>query len=121
LVGVWENNGYGFDMSAARRLVVNTWGKGRVTPGQLLGEPRCWATLDYTTRDDPDVAARVEWAPHRAGVAHGLGVWFDATLLDGGGVRGPLPDVGGGAGARRRAGAEVRALTAAAGGPSCGT
>src|SRR5262249_21503568 len=82
LVGVWEDSGYDFDLTAARRLVVNTWGKARVAPEQLLAEPRCWATLDYTTRDAPDVAARVERAPGRAGGARGLTVWFDTTLLD---------------------------------------
>ena len=83
LIGPWDNNGYNFDMAAARRLVVNTWSKQCVERTQLLVEPRCWATLDYTTRDDADVSGHIEWTAGRAGVAHGLSMWFDATLVDG--------------------------------------
>jgi protein arginine N-methyltransferase 1 len=83
LVDPWEKHNYGFDMGAARRLAVHTWGKGRVTPEQCLTEAHCWATLDYTTLDDPNVSAEIVWTPRRAGVAHGLSLWFEATLLDG--------------------------------------
>jgi protein arginine N-methyltransferase 1 len=82
-VGPWERNGFDFDMRAARRYVTNTWRKGRVGPEQLLVEPRCWATLDYTRVESTDVRAKVTWTVTRAGTAHGLAVWFDTTLTDG--------------------------------------
>lgn len=82
-VGSWEHNGFGFDMRAARRLVTNTWRKGRVKPDQLLVEPRRWATLDYTIVESPDVRADVTWTVEREGMAHGLLVWFDTRLADG--------------------------------------
>ena len=80
LVAPWDENSYGFDMQPARRIMTNTWCKGRVAPEQLLVEPKCWAKLDYATVDSPDVRAEVTWTVARAGTAHGLILWFDATL-----------------------------------------
>ena len=37
--GAWDDNGFGFDMEAARRIVINTWNQGRVTPDNLLTDP----------------------------------------------------------------------------------
>ncbi|PYV14678.1 MAG: hypothetical protein DMG07_11505, partial [Acidobacteria bacterium] len=82
-VDPWDDNGYGLDMQAARRLAVNTYHGGPVTPGHLLVEPKCWATLDYTTVESPDVGAPVSWVMERAGTVHGLILWFDTTLADG--------------------------------------
>ncbi len=61
----WENNGFDLDMRAARRMVTNTWRKGRVTPEQMLVEPRCWATLDYTPSGECG-------SPAREGLVDGL-------------------------------------------------
>ncbi len=80
----WDDNGYGLDMQAARRMVANTWRKGRVLPEQLLLAPQPWAVLDYATLESPHVpATTITWAAPRAGTAHGLCLWFDATLGDG--------------------------------------
>jgi protein arginine N-methyltransferase 1 len=83
LVAPWDENSYGLDMQPARQIVTNTWCKGRVAPEQLLVEPKCWATLDYTMVDSPHVGAHVTWTVARAGTAHGFLLWFDATLTDG--------------------------------------
>jgi protein arginine N-methyltransferase 1 len=82
-VDSWDDQRYGLDMQAARRMVINTWWKGRVAPEQLLVEPQCWATLDYATVESPNMNAAVTWTASRAGTAHGLIVWFDATLAEG--------------------------------------
>src|SRR5207302_5169206 len=74
------DDGYGFDMRAAHRVVVNSWRKARVLPDQLLVEPQCWATLDYTRIEDANVHGELTWTATRSGVAHGLCVWFDAEL-----------------------------------------
>lgn len=79
----WDTHRYGFDTRAARRIVLNTWCKARLTPEQLLVEPQSWATLDYPTLASPDVRADVTWVISRAGTGHGVGVWFDTTLLEG--------------------------------------
>lgn len=79
----WGENNYDLNLNPARQVIANTWHKDRVKPEQLLVEPRCWATLDYSTLESLDYRAEVTWTAERAGTAHGLGVWFDATLADG--------------------------------------
>jgi SAM-dependent methyltransferase len=79
----WDDNKYGLDLKAARGIVINTWRKSLVTSGQLITEPLCGATLDYTTVENPDMSFELTWASARAGIAHGLSVWFDAILIEG--------------------------------------
>jgi protein arginine N-methyltransferase 1 len=81
--GAWDNNGLGFDMDAARRLVVNTWTHARPTPDDLLTDPARWATLDYAVVEDPNVRARVTWTVTRSGTGHGLAAGFDRMMSDG--------------------------------------
>jgi len=82
-VAPWDADAHGFDQSAARRIVINTWRKARITPDQLLTEPQSWATLDYLTISNADVNAEVNCTVVRAGSAHGLNVWFDTVLAEG--------------------------------------
>jgi len=79
----WDLRPYGLDMQAARRIVSNTWSKRRVTPEQLLLEPRTWAVLDYATVESPDVSGVMTWTGTRPGTGHGLIVWFDTVLAEG--------------------------------------
>jgi len=83
IVSAWDDSEYGFDMKAARQIVTNIWSKGWVAPAQLLTTPQSWATLDYTTIESPDISAEINWDVARSGTAHGLSVWFDATLAEG--------------------------------------
>lgn len=83
LVGPWDENQYGLDMQAARRIVTNTWSKGRVTREQLLVEPQCCAMLDYAIVENRNVRAELSWPVVRAGTGHGLVIWFDSVLIDG--------------------------------------
>ena len=70
-------------LDMARRFVTNTWEKVRVKPEQLLTNPELWATVDYRTVSGSDVDGTTRLAVHRKGTAHGLAVWFDATLVGG--------------------------------------
>jgi protein arginine N-methyltransferase 1 len=79
----WDDNGFGLDMEAARRIVVNTWNKGRVTRDNLLTQPQRWATLDYAVVEHPDARAQVTWTVTRPGTGHGLAAGFDRTVSDG--------------------------------------
>jgi protein arginine N-methyltransferase 1 len=83
IVAPWDEHARGFDLSAARRAAVNTWGKGRFEPARLLAPARAWATLDYRTLRDPDVRGTMEWTVARPGTGHGLALWFDAELGNG--------------------------------------
>ncbi len=79
----WETHNHGFNMQAARKLVLNTWGKGRVAADQLLTEPKLWAQLDYSTIESTNISAELNWNVTQAGEAHGVFVWFDALLAEG--------------------------------------
>src|SRR5579872_6791366 len=82
-VSVWTEAACGFNLDAARRLAVNTTDKQHFTVAQCLTPPACWATLEYATRDDPNICATIEGTLVRAGTAHGLCLWFDTELIDG--------------------------------------
>lgn len=79
----WEEHNYGLNMLAARKIALNTWGKGRVAPEQLLTAPQPWAQLDYTTIESTDISADIGWQATQPGQAHGLLVWFDTLLAAG--------------------------------------
>lgn len=79
----WMSNDYGLDLRAGQPLVVNTWRKANAKGEQLLVAPQRWATLDYGSIEQPDVAGELAWTVERVGTAHGLLVWFDAELAEG--------------------------------------
>jgi protein arginine N-methyltransferase 1 len=83
MVGPWDRDFTGQDLSPARRLIVNDLHRIRATPGQLLTSPYLWATLDYTQIEDPDVQGESTWTVKRDGTGHGIVIWFDADLADG--------------------------------------
>uniref|UniRef100_B8HXX1 Methyltransferase type 12 n=1 Tax=Cyanothece sp. (strain PCC 7425 / ATCC 29141) TaxID=395961 RepID=B8HXX1_CYAP4 len=80
----WADQPHGFDMTVVRRFVTNTWTKAKgVEPEMFLVKPQCWGTIDYLTVEKPNISAQLEWKVERAGIAHGLCLWFDTTLIDG--------------------------------------
>jgi type I protein arginine methyltransferase len=80
IVEPWRSNG--LDLSAAKRLVTNTWRKTRIKPDELLVQPSRWATVDYYEIQSPNIRAEIKWLIARTGTAHGLAVWFDSELID---------------------------------------
>ena len=83
IVDPWEKSRFELNMNAARRIVTNSWIRMRASAEQLLSEPRCWAVIDYTTVDSPNLDAVVRFQVTRDGIGHGLQLWFDAELIDG--------------------------------------
>ena len=79
----WDDNAYGLNMKAARKIATNTWRRDRVKPEKLLTEPKCWAMIDYTSLEKPDASGKVSWSALRDGTAHGLSIWFDSDLTEG--------------------------------------
>jgi protein arginine N-methyltransferase 1 len=79
----WSDNEFGIDMRAARDIVVNTWTRGHIGPGQLLAPPQRWAVVDYATIEETNVRTTVEWTVARTGVGHGFAAGFDRTVIDG--------------------------------------
>ena len=83
LVGPWDRNALGQDLSLARRKVLSEFQKVRMSPEDLLTAPALWATLNYATIEHPDVRGALQWTARRSGTGHGLLVWFDMELADG--------------------------------------
>lgn len=76
----WKAGPFGLDMTAARRLGTNTWGKARLTRDHMLTECRAWASIDYMRVDDADAAASLRWTVAREGTAHGIGAGLDRMV-----------------------------------------
>ena len=83
IVGPWERNVLGQNLSLGRRMVVNDVLKARATPDWMLTKPQLWAVLDYTTVENPDFRSELEWRVDRFGTGHGIVVWFETELVDG--------------------------------------
>jgi protein arginine N-methyltransferase 1 len=83
LVDPWSGSDFKLDLSAARNKVLNTVTKVRLKPEALLTEPHCWASLDYTRVESPNIAGAFSASLRRAGTAHGILIWFDSVLLEG--------------------------------------
>ncbi|MFI5329497.1 MAG: 50S ribosomal protein L11 methyltransferase [Desulfobaccales bacterium] len=79
----WDGHGYGLDLRAARDLAVNNCYVVRPKAGGLLAAPRTLTVLDYDAVESPDVQGKLSWEVSRAGVGHGLVLWFDSILAPG--------------------------------------
>jgi protein arginine N-methyltransferase 1 len=79
----WLDQPHGLDLSAGWGHTATLPASGNVTPDQLLTQPANWASVDYTTITQPHVSGMVEQTILRAGVAHGLRLWFSTVLAEG--------------------------------------
>jgi type I protein arginine methyltransferase len=70
-------------LDALRPFMTNNWTKAHFKPERLLTTPAIWAMIDYRTIVHPHVQGSAGLTVNRPGIAHGLAVWFDATLVDG--------------------------------------
>lgn len=86
LVDPWEHNHFGQDLSPAKQLAVNNPQKVHVNPSQLLTARQHWITLDYESVESCDAGGKLDWRVERAGIGHGILVWFDADLAEGIGI-----------------------------------
>lgn len=72
----------GVDFAIAETMALNTPHALAVEPQHLVAEPRCWAELDYTTIQSPNVRGSVEWQMSSPRVVHGFALWFESILHD---------------------------------------
>jgi len=79
----WAERPHGIDLRAAQRCMVSQWGQQKPEASQLLTAAVPIASLDYSTIVGPNIASEAVLKATRDGTAHGLCVWFDATLLPG--------------------------------------
>ena len=79
----WQENDFGIDFSPSLRYVANTWWRADKAPAQpenLLASPQCWGEVPYATADITAMEGLLTWDIERAGILHGLYVWFDGDL-----------------------------------------
>lgn len=79
---IGEDFGWSLNLVPARRYMVNTWRRTVNKREQLLTESVRWATIDYSSIENPNLRGEVAWNIERKGTAHGLAVWFDTQLSD---------------------------------------
>lgn len=79
----WQDLPYNLNLKSACRFVLNSWQKCRIAPEQCLLKPQLLTTLNYPEISTPNFQARLEWEVDREGLVHGLGLWFDAKLVEG--------------------------------------
>lgn len=72
-----------FDLSAIHDLLRNTWSKATIGANTLLSESGTIFDIDYRSVSSANAIGTMELTAARDGVAHGLALWFDATLADG--------------------------------------
>jgi protein arginine N-methyltransferase 1 len=83
LTAPWEECNFGLDMSPAKAAVTNSLKSIVATREQLVSEPKRWASLEYATLEAVNYAATIPFRAARAGIAHGLLLWFDCELAEG--------------------------------------
>jgi len=71
----------GLDMRLAWNMAANICCNKR--PAELLTAPQRITILDYSEVEDPNVHKQITWHVARAGIGHGISVWFDRMLVDG--------------------------------------
>lgn len=83
VVDPWDKNALGQNLSPVRLLALNDVRKVRLATDRLLTGHKLWTTLDYANVDNHNVWGNLEWTVERAGIGHGIVVWFDAELAEG--------------------------------------
>jgi type I protein arginine methyltransferase len=79
-VGIWASRPFGLELHSAVPFAANSWSKARALPERLLSEPEKWATIDYLELEQVNLHGKARLSPKRDGAAHGLLLWFDASL-----------------------------------------
>jgi protein arginine N-methyltransferase 1 len=82
-LGPWGSNVFGVDFSSKRRAAVNRFHYDQMKPENLLAEPQALAELDYNTITESNFRSKLHWKVQRAGIVHGISLWFSAELADG--------------------------------------
>lgn len=87
LARAWESlETRGLAAAAVRSSVSNTLYNDTASPldgSDVLTTPETWGTLDYATCEGGIVDSTVELSFTRGGTAHGLALWFEATVAEG--------------------------------------
>lgn len=83
LVSPWVGSTPSLDLSPSLSLLLNGSYTSHFHTDQLLTEPQTWGVLDYSAGAKACAAASLDFSVIRAGMAHGICLWFEAELLEG--------------------------------------
>jgi len=78
----WKDAGHALDLTPALHLVLNGVYKVRSQQEQLLTEPQKFCELDYTGQLPRRVGTEFRFRTTRAGVGHGVTLWFETQLFE---------------------------------------
>lgn len=82
----WQSNVYSLDFSAGRSFVANDSWRAKSTaiaPENLLSPPQSWGEIDYRNVESENLDGTLEWVVEKAGLLHGLYIWFDGDTAEG--------------------------------------
>ncbi len=81
---IWRQGYAGLNLSPVLEYISNdVVHMTDITGGQLMAEPKIWADLDYYAVTDANLSNELTWNVNQDGVAHGMGLWFDAFPAEG--------------------------------------
>jgi len=80
LVGPWQRKG--LDFSDALPLLLNSAYRARAGTQRMLSPSHRWFTLDYSQGACERAGADFKLIIEQDGIAHGLAIWFEATLYE---------------------------------------
>lgn len=80
----WGENPFQLNLTAGLKFQTNiTLSRAhKIQPEQVILPGQVWDTLEYGVRQDPSVQNTLQWTVERAGTAHMINVWFDATIYE---------------------------------------
>lgn len=81
-LAIWKDRTLGLDLSATLRWAAHEVRKVDLADSTRLGAPSRLFELDYRSLESTDASGAVQWRLDQAATAHGLGLWFDTTLID---------------------------------------
>lgn len=79
----WLENDFNLDLSDGFKPVVNSWHGYSPRYTRSVGVGQCWAEVDYTSAESPNVKGRVSLQVPRGEVINGLELWFEAEVCPG--------------------------------------
>lgn len=82
LIAPWLQATPALNLAPSVSLLLNGSYGSRFDSAQLLTEPQTWAMLDYSAGAKSCASANLNFTAARAGMAHGVCLWFETELID---------------------------------------
>lgn len=83
LTSPWSGKTFGLDMSAARRLAINSFCRLKADAADIVSAAQSVGTIDYRAVESFGFSGAADLPVAEAATANGLCVWFDSTLAEG--------------------------------------